>query len=291
MTLIAANSVDESQLREWAWDGLGDEYGVLMDPLNSTTVVDVFETEEYMNYCKLMREWYEAGYIMTDAATNTDSLSTIFETGMYFGTIGKDYPGNVEEKFAMSAYPFASIPLADPISTTNFVTDNAITIPVSAANPEKAMEFIELLYTDATLQNYMCYGLEGQDYRVVDGVADYLEGEFIMTAKYVSKYYVGNHLLAYNAVGEPAGIHEILLDYNANAPKSIALGFSYDSADVSNELVALANVCAKYRRGLEAGSLDPEVDLPKFIDELKAAGIDDVIAEKQAQLDAWYAAQ
>lgn len=289
MTLIAANSVDEPQLREWAWDGLGDEYGVLMDPLNSTEVVNLFESEEYAHYVNLMHDWYQKGYIMTDAATNTDSLSTIFETGMYFGTIGKDYPGNVEEKFAMSAYPFASIPLGPVLSTTNQLTNNVMTIPVTAEHPEKAMEFLNLLYTDATLQNLICYGIEGQDYRVVDGVADYLEGEFIMTAKYVSKYYVGNHLLAYNAMGEPDGIHETLLEFNANAPKSVALGFSYDSSDVANELVAIANVCAKYRRGLEAGSLDPAEDLPKFIEELKAAGIEDVIQLKQEQLDAWAA--
>ena len=295
MKMLCANTVvgAETQLREWYWDGLGDEYGVLEDPVNSTTVTNVFESEKYKDYCNLMHDWYQKGYIQPDASTNTDSLTDLLKTGIYFGTIGKDYPGNVEEKFGVmsTGYPFAAIPLGDPISTTNRVTDNVMTIPVFAKNPEKAMQFLELLYTDATLQNYICYGIEGQDYRVVDGVADYLEGEFIMTAKYVSKYYVGNHMLAYNSAEEPAGIHETLLAFNADAPKSLALGFSYNSSDVSNELVALANVSAKYRRGLELGSLDPETDLPKFLDELKAAGIDTVIQAKQEQLDNWLAAQ
>lgn len=33
--------------------------------------------------------------------------------------------------------------------------------------------------------------------------------------------------------------------------------------------------------------LDPETTIPKFLDELKAAGADTIIAEKQRQLDDW----
>lgn len=293
-TLIVANSNSESMLREWAWDGLGDEYGVLMDPTNSTTIANLYETEEYKEYVTLMHEWYEAGYIMTDAATTSDNLTTIFDSGTAFGTIAKNYPGNVESKFGMSQYEFAAIPLGEPFASTNQVTDNVMTIPVNAAHPEKAMEFLNLLYSDATVQNYMCYGIEGQNYRVVDeekGIVDYLEGENMMTCKYVNKYLVGNPLIAYTEAISPEGIHETLIDYNLNANRSKALGFSYNSANVSNEISALSNVCSKYRRGLECGSLDPETELPKFIQELKAAGIDKVVEEKQTQLDAWLAEQ
>ena len=289
LTLICANSSSEPQLKEWAWDGLGDEYGVLLDPTSDTTVVNLFESEEYKEYVTLMREWYEAGYVQADAATCADSLSTIFETGQYFGTIAKNYPGNMEEKFSMSAYPFDAVAIDAPISTTALATSNVMTIPATAKYPEKAMAFINLLYTDATLQNLLRYGIQDQHYRLVDGRADYMEGEFIMTAKYVSKYNLGDYTLSYEAVTDPVGIHETIKEYNNNTTKSVALGFTYDSTPVANELTAVANVCAKYRRGLEVGSLDPETELPKFIEELKAAGIDTIIQEKQAQLDAWLA--
>ena len=39
------------------------------------------------------------------------------------------------------------------------------------------------------------------------------------------------------------------------------------------------------------GAIDPEENIPKYIDELKAAGIDEIIAEKQKQLDAFLAAK
>ena len=48
---------------------------------------------------------------------------------------------------------------------------------------------------------------------------------------------------------------------------------------------------AKYKNALDCGSLNPEEAVPKMMQELKDAGIDTIIAEKQAQLDAWAAAK
>lgn len=39
------------------------------------------------------------------------------------------------------------------------------------------------------------------------------------------------------------------------------------------------------------GSVNPEEIMPEFIAALKDAGIDEVIAANQAQLDAWFAAK
>ena len=38
---------------------------------------------------------------------------------------------------------------------------------------------------------------------------------------------------------------------------------------------------------LTYGDVNPDEYLPQFLNELKAAGIDDIIAEYQAQADAW----
>ena len=45
---------------------------------------------------------------------------------------------------------------------------------------------------------------------------------------------------------------------------------------------------AQYVPTLESGSVDVDTYYPQFISALKAAGIDTVIAEKQAQFDAQY---
>ena len=63
--------------------------------------------------------------------------------------------------------------------------------------------------------------------------------------------------------------------------------FDPPSAVADNQLTACTNVMGKYHNALMCGALDPEEILPKFIQELKDAGIDDIIADKQEQLDAW----
>ena len=70
-----------------------------------------------------------------------------------------------------------------------------------------------------------------------------------------------------------------------------AFGFSFDATQVANEITACTNVVNKYHKALVCGALDPETTLPQFNSELKDAGIDAIIEEKQAQLDAWLAEQ
>lgn len=288
LTLLVSNNPSDPMLTDWAWDGLGDEYGVILDAENSTEVVNLFETEEYKNLVELMHEWYSAGYIQTDASTTTENMGALLSTGTSFGVIGFSYPGSVEEQSMICSYELAEMELVPALATTNTINSMVMTIPSTSAHPEKAMEFINLLYTDTDLINMLYYGIEGANYQVIsDGVVDYMDGENMMTAKYVNKFKIGNQLIGYREKTEPAGINETLEKFNAEAAMSKASGFSYDSASVANQLAALETVAAKYRRGLECGSLDPATELPKFIEELKGAGIDDVVAAKQEQLNTW----
>lgn len=58
-----------------------------------------------------------------------------------------------------------------------------------------------------------------------------------------------------------------------------------------NEITACQNVVTKYQTGLESGILDPDETLAQMNRELKDAGLDTIIAEKQKQLDTWLASQ
>lgn len=288
MTMLVSNNPSDPMLTDWAWDGLGDEYGVIMDAANSTEVVNLFETEEYKNLVELMHEWYAAGYIQTDASTTTENMGALLSTGTSFGAIGFSYPGGAEEQSGICGYELAEVEVMPALATTNTISSSVMTIPSTSAHPEKAMEFINLLYTDANLINMFYYGIEGVNYQIVgDGIMDYMDGEDMMTCKYVNRFKIGNQLIAYREKTEPVGINEMVEKFNDEAVVSKAAGFSYDSASVANQLAALETVATKYRRGLECGSLDPTTELPKFIEEMKGAGIDDVVAAKQEQLNTW----
>lgn len=290
LTLLVSNNPNDPMLTDWDWDGLGDEYGVLMGRADTQEVVNLFETDEYKELVTLMHEWYQAGYVQTDASTTTENMGTLLSASNAFATIGKTRPGVIEEESATCGYQLEAVQLVDPLATTSTVNNAVLTIPSTSAHPEKAMEVLNLLYTDSTFTNLLYYGIEGEHYQVVDeanGKIDYVDGQDVTTCKYVNKLTIGNSLIGYLEATDSDTLHSDIKAFNEAAATSKALGFSYDSSSVSNQLAALETVAAKYRRGLECGSLDPETELPKFIEELKNAGIEDVISVKQEQLDNW----
>lgn len=77
--------------------------------------------------------------------------------------------------------------------------------------------------------------------------------------------------------------------YNDTAEISPLYGFIFDSSKVKNEIVAISNVIDKYQGIAEAGLNDPDTTVAKFNEELKAAGIQKIVDEMQAQADAWIA--
>ena len=89
---------------------------------------------------------------------------------------------------------------------------------------------------------------------------------------------------------DPENLNEKFKEFNDSAIRSNALGFVFDPSNVKTEVAAVQAVFDQYRLPLENGVIDPDENLPKFIQALKDAGIDTVIAEKQKQLDAWAAA-
>ena len=81
------------------------------------------------------------------------------------------------------------------------------------------------------------------------------------------------------------------IEATKSARHSCALGFAYDSSALSTEIAALTNIKSQYIDSLNTGAVDPSIELPKFLEELDNAGMQKVIEEKQAQLDAWYASK
>ena len=67
------------------------------------------------------------------------------------------------------------------------------------------------------------------------------------------------------------------------------IGFSFDITEVESEIAALKFIKDKYEKVLTTGTVDPAVEVPKLIEEAKAAGIDKVVAEAQRQFDAFLA--
>ena len=82
-----------------------------------------------------------------------------------------------------------------------------------------------------------------------------------------------------------------LLQFNKDTLKTKAFGFCFDTSNVVDQYTACSNIRDKYFKALISGSVDIDSTLEQMNSELEAAGLADIIAEKQAQLDAFLAEQ
>lgn len=289
-------------VRNWGWDPLGDAgtpLGVLMDMGQSDTVVNLFETDYYREFVTTMHEWYEEGLIMADAVSNTESVGTMMGAGTAFGGFMNLKPYfNVQETTNYGTEIVVS-EILPAFSCTSNVSMATWAIASSTKNPEAAMKLLNMMYTDPTLENLMIYGIEGKHYVVLGDAANgqkiigYPEGIDATNTTYRPSggWLWCNQFIGHVWTGNPADYWDVTREFNQTAIKSNAFGFTWDASNVRNQVTACTNVMQKYHQALMCGAVDPDETLPKFIQELKDAGIDAIVADKQAQYDEWKKAQ
>lgn len=276
-------------------DDLGGDIGSLESASgDNTTVINYYGTDEYMNEMKLRYDWAQKGLIMPDASTSTENANSLIGAGKGFGRFTNTKPGiekEMEKEMEKEVgKEVVVLEMVKPYTTTTRV-DIVWYVPHNSEKPERAVQVLNEIYTNPDLANLFINGLEGKHYEFVDkekGIVNYPEGVNASNTGYTSLPWAWpNETISYIWEGLDSDIWDQIQEFNKDATVSPAKGFAWDNTEVQNEVTACANVVAKYGPALECGSLDPETTIPKFLDELKAAGADTIIAEKQKQLDAW----
>lgn len=288
-----------------SFDTLVDSFGVIDligDGHDSTTVVNMFETEQFKDYVTMIAEWYDKGYVYPDAATDTQGTATMMKAGNTFSYATAIKPGFLSEAEAANGCECYVIYL-NPEENGYICTTNVSFFDTGIANnskdPEMAFKFISAFYSDPTLYNYWQYGIEGVNYQLQDdGTAYFVDGEDGSNYAYHQNtgWLMGNQFQSYvwNDGTKDADYWELLKSHNDWAYYPATYGFMWDSSDYSTEITALTNAFETYRATLETGSAGTagvQATLDALNEALYAAGLEDVMTAKQAQLDEWLAAQ
>ena len=254
-------------------------------------IVNTYETPEYMELAQKALDWNKKGYFIADSTTITDVRQDLIKAGNCFGYIGNSHPGTTTQETMNTGMDMVTIPLTDRILTTSGVNFGQWTLPAACESPEKALAFLNILYSDPEVQNLFRYGIEGKDYVVKEGeIAGYPDGVNNSNVGWTNESWItGNAAIGYAWETDPENVWEEYQNYNDTAKVSPLYGFIFDSSKVKNEIVAIANVIDKYQGIVEAGLNDPESTVAKFNEDLRAAGIQKIVDEMQAQTDAWAA--
>lgn len=251
-------------------------------------VVNWIETDTAKEFFDMMHSWYQKGYLRPDADTATTSNDIKFFMNCMELIPYQEQQLNAEKDLDEQR---VFINIEEPIITTSYIQASMQAISRTSKNPEKTMEFLNLLYTDEYLHNLYVYGIEGQHYfleedgvtiKYPEGVKASVENDYYGTA-----YTQGNRYLLKLSPGSPADLWDAYEKFNEASFKSPMLGFTFDISALSSEIAAMNNVYKQYMPGLTTGVLDPKTALPEAIEKFKIAGSEKVFKELQSQYDEW----
>ena len=277
------------------FDDISSGVGVAMDDdaSDGVTVVNIYDTEEYKEMAKVAYDWNQKGYFMPDSTTNTTPRQDILKANNAFGYFGNYHPGIVTQEIMNTGMDIVAMPITEKSLSTQSVNNIEWLVAAQTENPEKTLAVLNLLYSSADFQNLFRYGIEGKDYEVKDaekGIAGYPEGVTSANVGWGNEMWLsGNASVGYAWETDPEDVFEKYSEFNDTATLSPLYGFIYDTSNVKNEITAISNVKDKYKAIIENGDADPETAVAEFNEELKAAGIDHIIEDVQAQADAWLA--
>ena len=166
-------------------------------------------------------------------------------------------------------------------------------ININSKDTDAAWELMQILYTDKEVSTLLSDGIEGTHYvKNDDGTISFPEGKTASDCGYGMAE--GYWIVPYSGDSYPLDVNgptffEDLIQFNKDTLKTKAFGFAFDTTNVVDQYTACSNIMDKYYKALLSGSVDIESTIEQANSELEAAGLADIIAEKQAQLDAYLA--
>lgn len=255
-------------------------------------LVNKYSTPEFEKFVKKMHEYYKAGYVdpaMSNPQQANDKRTESQKAGAYlFGT--QSYSLGYETQAAAErGFEVAMVPTTPAYVDTTVSQGALMAVSVTSKNPERAVMFLNEVNTNPELFQLIAYGIEGTHYtKVGDGTIEFNED----ARKAYTPWLNGLGSVAIEGNGIPLkdqgpDFYDTFRAYYGAAKAVPVLGYAFDQTPVLNESAALATAAAQYMLPLTTGSVDPAVELPKFLAELEKNGIEKYVTEANAQLDAY----
>lgn len=247
-------------------------------------IVNVYETDEMKQNLDTLHKYYKAGYIKSDAATSKEPWALDVENWFVRKELYQPYAENIWSRNA--GYELVVQPMHEsPITFNNSVTGSMQAISATSKNPERAMEFLNLLNTDEYLRNLMDKGIEGEHYEKLDnGRIKDLPARKNYT---VPSFALGNQFILDLYEEDSDDKWEKFEEFNNQSDDAPTLGFYFDPKPVRTEIAAISNVTSEFAQALLTGSVNPDEYLPKFNKKLKEAGLDKALDEMNKQYEEW----
>lgn len=264
------------------YDFIDGRYYAAIKSDEGKTVINPFETEEFAELVNTMYEWNQKGYIDQNILTAESDEEQ--QAGRIGGIWGKKYAYGANLNKDEWETDGVLLSVAKAKITNEDVRGAIYGIYEKCENPERAYEFLKLWNTDSEVKNALYLGIPDVHYTVVDGQAQLVENKKEL-------YDAENWTTGNNKICTPTATDmtdwESSDAFDAVADKNCDLGIVIDTQITETQQANVNAVMAEYLPGLMFGFKDPESGIAELNTQLKAAGIDEIIADFQTQYDAF----
>ena len=302
----AGRWVDEPWINDWSGltqNALAMKMAMNEDGEFDETVYSIFETQEEEDHIRLMYDWVQKGYISTlNFTLDKSHAETIFGSGDFL-VFTQPLKGSNTKAVEMytschrdlyDSFEVGEIIMQPKYIVTAHTAGSMFAIPKTGeVDPDKAMQFLNLMHTDETLVNLMLFGVEDKNYTKVDDRKVTLTDTPWYTV-HAGAWTVGDVRLQYVLENEDPEKNDKLITFAEDATETCCLGFRFNKKKLKDEVEAVNAVVAEYADGLLCGVVDPddpEKGIEAFRKALQDAGIDTLREAAQKQFEAWKASQ
>jgi putative aldouronate transport system substrate-binding protein len=245
-----------------------------------------WEYGKVRDFLAMMKRWNDKGFIYKSGLSDPDSEKfRNGKTAIFFHNIDayegqyRDHPG-----WDVRWNNFVS-----DVSNMSF-TQDALVIPTTAKNPERALALYELITNDEQMFRAFFYGMEGKNYDLVDEegqtqIRTLNADDYSFSALWAAR----TNEFVLPVVGAPPNLKERKAAFDAYIKDGVKSqrfrSLVVDTTSVETEYAACIAVHQQYWWPLELGYVDMESGLKAYQDNMTAAGIEKVRAALQKQLD------
>lgn len=268
--------------------GAGVVNGTLLTRVDDEEVrlFNKLEDPDCLDYINLAWDWYNKGYIAKDGLTyNNDQWRQMEGAGKIAIDLHNTWVPGAEVQSTSYGDTTLRVPFGYSFQNTGNIVSTLNAVSAVSKNKEDAVRLLEYLWTSKDAYNLLVWGKAGAHY-------EELPGGFIKPNP-DSGYYTnipwvfGNTFLSLPKEGQNPNSNSLVYDLNQKAKKATIMGFIPNLEDIQTLVASVDTVVKQYDLALASGYVDPAVELPKYMDALKQAGIDELQTELQKQIDAW----
>ncbi|MDR1705656.1 MAG: ABC transporter substrate-binding protein [Clostridiales bacterium] len=266
------------------------------DPVDPTQPENIevgltIENPDYVRVLEKLHEFYLKGFIDPRVGITAESNATVtgnWNSGNYLfseRTYAYGYDVTASNERGIDA---KFMPISSPIVSTIPAQGSGFGISAYSKNKEAAMQFLNAWYTDKELATILAYGVEGDHFVTnEDGTITLDTDRRALFSPWRNG--MGNIFILPPQDIEGVNYYEEFKGYNDAGIGTTFLGFYFDTTPVENEAAAIRNVVDEYQTAVSTGVADPATEVPAYIEKLYAAGMQKVLDEVNAQLQAFYA--